>query len=83
MYLRHGSPNSEYKAQYRSLSFNLKNNSDLLGSICTGAITGSQLVQMPSEEMASNEVREQHNKIRAYYAEACKVRQHLLRSLHC
>jgi len=49
MYKKHGSTGNDYKAQYRSLCFNLKNNADLLASVCSGMISPEQLTRMTSE----------------------------------
>jgi Transcription factor S-II (TFIIS), central domain/SPOC domain/PHD-finger len=57
---------AEYKSQFRSISFNLKDakNSALRARVVSGDLPLDQLVQLTSEEMANQELKEQAKAIR-------------------
>jgi len=61
-----GDKGKDYKAKYRSLSFNLKDgkNPDLRRSVLNGDITAYRLCTMKAEEMASAEKQAENERIR-------------------
>eukprot|EP00879_Flechtneria_rotunda_P017282 GHRR01018104.1.p1 GENE.GHRR01018104.1~~GHRR01018104.1.p1 ORF type:complete len:298 (+),score=133.00 GHRR01018104.1:663-1556(+) len=63
---RFGATGPEYGAKVRSLSFNLKDasNPDLRARVVTGQIDPQQLVDMPAEELASDQKKNLNQKIR-------------------
>jgi len=70
-----GSTNRDYKAKYRSLSFNIKNakNPELRTSLLQGDISAAKLVKMTAQEMASEELKKEREKIEKFYLEASKT----------
>jgi len=70
-----GSTNREYKAKYRSLSFNIKNpkNPELRCSLLQALVSPSKLVTMTAQEMASEELKKEREKIEKFYLEASKA----------
>jgi len=69
------SANKDYKAKYRSLSFNLKNkkNPFLRRAVLTGDISIEKLCQMSAHEMASPEEQAKRKEIEKYHLEASKL----------
>ena len=49
--------NKDYTAKYRSLSFNLKKNSQLVEMLLRGEVSGDQLIHMTAEELAHEELK--------------------------
>jgi len=77
LYKMFNNTDKEYKAKFRSISFNLKNpkNPDLRPAVMTGEISAHKLCSMSSHEMASKEFQEEVKKIHDYYLEASKAQQ--------
>jgi len=75
LFQQFGSTDREYKAKYRSLSFNIKNpkNPDLRANLLQGLISASKLVTMSAQEMASEELKKEREKIEKFYLEASKA----------
>ena len=56
---------AEYKAKYRSMSWNLKKNADLRLRILSGELEAAVLVQMEPDELANEATRSEREGIRA------------------
>jgi transcription elongation factor S-II len=67
----------DYKTKFRSLSFNLKNpkNPGLRASVMQGQISGEELVAMSPQEMASEDLKKERQRIAEYHLEAAKLVQ--------
>lgn len=65
----------EYKAKYRSISFNLRNpkNPDLRANVMKGNISGKKLCEMSPQEMASEELKRERARIASWHLEAAKA----------
>eukprot|EP00877_Chromochloris_zofingiensis_P012216 jgi/Chrzof1/7248/Cz02g16130.t1 len=65
---QNGGTGSSYAARVRTLSFNLKdpNNPDLRRKVLSGLIPPSRLVVMSAEELASDERKEENEKMREH-----------------
>jgi len=63
----------DYKAKYRSLSFNLKKNVELRNGLMIGALTPAKLCTMTPLEMASEDLKKELHRIEQYYLEAAKL----------
>ena len=59
-----GEPNDAYKAQYRTINFNVKKNEDLRHGLLNGSLTGENLARMSPEDMASKEQQLRDAKIK-------------------
>ena len=59
MQVKDGKDRTEYTGKARSLCFNLKKNKKLAGEVILGQISGTDLVNMSSEELASEEKRKE------------------------
>ncbi|KAG1679637.1 hypothetical protein FOA52_006154 [Chlamydomonas sp. UWO 241] len=68
MFAQSGEVNAKYKAKYRTLGFNLKdpNNPDLRSKVLHGEIPPEILVNLSSDELGSNERRQDNSKIREH-----------------
>jgi len=77
MYKLYKSVSQDYKAKFRSLSFNLKNpkNPDLRHTVMQGTISAQQLCAMSSQDMASEELKDQRKKAALWHLEATKASQ--------
>ena len=66
MFKQNGGVNPAYQAKYRSLSFNLNDstNPDLRRRVLAGSISGTRLVEMAPEEMASDLRKQENDEIR-------------------
>jgi len=64
----------DYKAKVRSLSFNLKKNPELRDSVMNGAVSAHKLCSMSSQEMASEELKKERERISAFHLEAAKAK---------
>jgi len=73
----YGGIEKQYKIKYRSLAFNLKNpkNPDLRASVMNGATSATELCKMSSQDMASEELKQQRKKYALYHLEAAKTSQ--------
>lgn len=69
----YGGVTREYKAKFRSLSFNLKKNPDLRSSLMEGSLSCQVLCKMTPQEMASEELKKERQKISEYHLEAAKL----------
>ncbi|GFH07213.1 uncharacterized protein HaLaN_01983, partial [Haematococcus lacustris] len=60
--------NQQYKAKFRSLSFNLKDpkNPDLRARVLEGDIEAQELVEMSAEQLASSEKKAEYSQIREH-----------------
>jgi len=67
----------DYKTKFRSISFNLKNpkSPELRASVIGGIISPSQLVCMTPQEMASDELKKERQRISDWHLEAAKLIQ--------
>mmetsp|Transcript_8328 Transcript_8328/g.17810 ORF Transcript_8328/g.17810 Transcript_8328/m.17810 type:complete len:315 (+) Transcript_8328:22-966(+) len=74
MFTQNGGVNAKYKAKYRTLSFNLKdpNNPELRIKVLSGMIPGDVLVGLSPEELASDDRRQQNDKIRDIMKRECE-----------
>ncbi|RLN57909.1 hypothetical protein BBJ29_005380 [Phytophthora kernoviae] len=59
-----GEQKKDYMAKYRQLSFNLKKNGDLRQNLLVDSVSGDQLVNMTTEELATEEKRAEIEKLR-------------------
>jgi len=71
---RYGPVTKEYKSKYRQLSFNLKDprNPDLRRGVLMQMISAPTLVELSSEQLASDQQRSQNEKIRAEALRECE-----------
>ncbi|GAX86225.1 hypothetical protein CEUSTIGMA_g13638.t1 [Chlamydomonas eustigma] len=74
MHKQNGGVNQKYKAKYRTLAFNLKdpNNPDLRLKVLLGQLPADLLVNLSSEELASDSRRQDNEKIRDYMKKECE-----------
>lgn len=61
---RSGEPNESYKAQLRSIMFNVKKNTSLRDRLLVGSLSPKVLSQMTSGEMASEELQQKDAEIK-------------------
>ncbi|KAJ5189483.1 Zinc finger PHD-type [Penicillium cf. griseofulvum] len=61
---RSGEPNESYKAQLRSIMFNVKKNASLRDRLLIGSLSPKSLAQMTSAEMASKELQQKDAEIK-------------------
>ncbi|KXG48102.1 Zinc finger, PHD-type [Penicillium griseofulvum] len=61
---RSGEPNESYKAQLRSIMFNVKKNASLRDRLLIGSLPPKSLAQMTSAEMASKELQQKDAEIK-------------------
>ncbi|KAK4860781.1 hypothetical protein LT330_004512 [Penicillium expansum] len=61
---RSGEPNESYKAQLRSIMFNVKKNASLRDRLIIGSLSPKLLSQMTSAEMASEELQQKDAEIK-------------------
>lgn len=61
---------SAYVAKLRSLTFNLKKNDGLRASLVDKRVSAERLVSMTVEELATKEIREEREKMRAFQHDA-------------
>jgi len=67
----------EYKTKFRSLHFNLKNDKNplLRQQVLNGAISAKRLCTMSANDMASEELKKERQRMAEYQLEASKLRQ--------
>jgi transcription elongation factor S-II len=70
-----GGVTKQYKAKFRSLSFNLKNekNPTLRTDVLSGTISVERLCNMSAQEMASPEAQAKRKEIEKWHLEAAKI----------
>jgi len=68
-----GSANKDYKAKFRSLSFNLGKNASLRREVLSGSLTVERLCRMTPQEMASEEEQKKRKEIEQWHLEAAKL----------
>jgi len=75
LYMKYKEVSRDYKTKFRSLSFNLKNpkNPELRSSVMQGQISADHLVEMSPQEMASEELKKERQRIADYHLEAAKL----------
>eukprot|EP00240_Pyramimonas_obovata_P016145 CAMPEP_0118933528 /NCGR_PEP_ID=MMETSP1169-20130426/12038_1 /TAXON_ID=36882 /ORGANISM="Pyramimonas obovata, Strain CCMP722" /LENGTH=295 /DNA_ID=CAMNT_0006876299 /DNA_START=64 /DNA_END=948 /DNA_ORIENTATION=- len=74
MFRKFGGMTKEYKAKYRSISFNLKDsrNPDLRRKVLSGDISPYTLLTLSSEELGSDSKREANEAIRQHMMRECE-----------
>lgn len=74
LFKKHGSTGSEYKDQFRSILFNLRNKSNpmLLRNVVKGSITPQDLVSKDAQELASEEMQRKREAERKYAIDSAR-----------
>lgn len=69
----YGDTNKDYKAKFRSLSFNLTKNATLRRNVMGGSLPVEKLCRMTSQEMASEEEQKKRKEIEKWHIEAATI----------